>query len=87
MEDGLPHNIVQAVEQTADGYLWIGTREGLARFDGVEFREVELTTQTKHACVLCLKATRDGVLWAGTDSLGLFRLEKLEVRQISPTQT
>lgn len=34
-EDGLPCNNVLAVTQTADGYLWLGTEEGLVRFDGV----------------------------------------------------
>ena len=36
-EDGLPQNSVHAVAQTADGFLWMGTEEGLARFDGVKF--------------------------------------------------
>src|SRR5687768_4376142 len=35
--DGLPHNTVYAVAQTLDGYLWIGTHAGLARFDGIRF--------------------------------------------------
>jgi ligand-binding sensor domain-containing protein len=35
---GLPQNSVQAIAQTADGYLWVGTAEGLARFDGVRFQ-------------------------------------------------
>lgn len=34
---GLPQSSVNAIAQTADGYLWIGTEEGLARFDGVRF--------------------------------------------------
>jgi len=36
-DDGLPQNPVHAITQTLDGYLWVGTREGLARFDGVRF--------------------------------------------------
>lgn len=36
-EQGLPLNTVQALLQTADGYLWVGTAGGLARFDGVRF--------------------------------------------------
>jgi len=36
--DGLPQNSVNALAQTRDGYLWIGTSGGLARFDGVLFR-------------------------------------------------
>ncbi|WP_170246326.1 ligand-binding sensor domain-containing protein [Colwellia hornerae] len=36
--DGLPHNGINAISQTTDGYLWIGTWEGLARFNGREFK-------------------------------------------------
>ncbi len=36
-EQGLPQNHVTSIAQTRDGYLWIGTYEGLARFDGVRF--------------------------------------------------
>jgi len=42
-EDGLPQNTVTAVVQTADGYLWLGTEEGLARFDGVSFTIFDLS--------------------------------------------
>ena len=36
-EDGLPHNDVHGVVQTADGFLWVGTRRGGGRFDGIQF--------------------------------------------------
>jgi ligand-binding sensor domain-containing protein len=36
-ENGLPQNSVNAIVQTRDGYLWLGTFGGLARFDGVRF--------------------------------------------------
>src|SRR5215472_1581904 len=36
-ENGLPQNIVRGIAQTPDGYLWIATLDGLARFDGVRF--------------------------------------------------
>jgi signal transduction histidine kinase/ligand-binding sensor domain-containing protein len=35
--DGLPANEVQDIRETSDGYLWLGTFQGLARFDGVRF--------------------------------------------------
>ena len=38
VENGLPQNKVTAVLQTRDGYLWLGTYSGLARFDGVKFK-------------------------------------------------
>jgi len=36
--DGLPQNTVQAIAQTKDGYLWLGTEGGLVRFNGRAFR-------------------------------------------------
>src|SRR5580692_4466314 len=36
-ENGLPDNSVTAIAQTPDGYLWVGTYNGLSRFDGVRF--------------------------------------------------
>src|SRR5215211_3504605 len=36
-EQGLPQNVIRDVHQTRDGYLWIATMNGLARFDGVRF--------------------------------------------------
>ena len=38
---GLPHNTVRSIAQTPDGYLWIGTENGLARFDGVRFENFD----------------------------------------------
>ena len=37
-EDGLPDGQITAINQTPDGYLWIGTAKGLAQFDGVRFK-------------------------------------------------
>ena len=36
-EHGLPQDTIRAIVQTTDGYLWLGTDEGLARFDGYDF--------------------------------------------------
>lgn len=40
-EDGLPDNTVTAIAQSPDGYLWVGTGSGLARFDGQKFEIVD----------------------------------------------
>lgn len=79
MEDGLPHNIVQAIAQTADGYLWVGTREGLARFDGFRFERIDTSFERKYPSIHCLQATPDGSLWVGSEGVGLFRLQNGQV--------
>ncbi len=74
-DEGLPHNTVQAITQTADGYLWVGTHEGLARFDGVSFTVLELAPGTPRPSVTCLCESQDGSLWIGTETTGLYRLK------------
>ncbi len=68
-EDGLPQNTIQAVVQTRDGYVWLGTQEGLARFDGVRFVVFnrENTPAMKNNVFLTLFEDRDGALWIGTE--------------------
>jgi signal transduction histidine kinase/ligand-binding sensor domain-containing protein len=74
MESGLPQNTVQALAQTRDGFVWLGTEAGLARFDGVAFAVFDKTTSPALPGndIRCLLATADGSLWVGT-SEGLAR--------------
>lgn len=81
IEDGLPHNIVQAITQSHDGYLWIGTREGLACFDGAHFQTVALTHSNLNPSVTALMESKDGTIWIGTDVSGLFRLRDGQVER------
>jgi len=75
MQNGLPQNTVQALAQTPDGYLWIGTTGGLVRFDGFEFRSFGHTNTLAltEDSILQLYVTRDGALWIGTEGGGLVR--------------
>jgi signal transduction histidine kinase/ligand-binding sensor domain-containing protein/DNA-binding response OmpR family regulator len=69
MELGLPHNNVVAATQTKDGYLWVATFGGLARFDGarfVAFRTTNTPAFASHA-IRCLFEDRERNLWIGTD--------------------
>jgi signal transduction histidine kinase/ligand-binding sensor domain-containing protein len=74
MENGLPQNTVQALAQTNDGFLWLGTEDGLVRFDGVEFQTYDRSSvpALPGNDIRCLLATRDGALWIGTGA-GLAR--------------
>lgn len=69
--DGLPGNTVTAIQQTPEGYLWIGTLNGLARFDGVRFEVFGEASELPSTRVLALLAARNGSLWIGTDGGGL----------------
>ncbi len=67
VEDGLPQNTVTAVVQTQDGYLWIGTYSGLARFDGLRFTVFDdsNTPGLASSRVTSLFEADDGTLWIG----------------------
>jgi PAS domain S-box-containing protein len=73
-EDGLPHNSVKQLFQTRDGYLWIGTNFGLARFDGLTFTVFNKnnTPELRSPQVTSMAETADGSLWIGT-ATGLLR--------------
>jgi diguanylate cyclase (GGDEF)-like protein len=71
--NGLPHNTVNALAQTADGYLWVATWEGLVRYNGREFTAFD----RRHVRgwpddgVRALHVAPDGSLWVGTARGGL----------------
>jgi ligand-binding sensor domain-containing protein/signal transduction histidine kinase len=66
-QNGLPANGVKAIAQTKDGYLWLGTAQGLVRFDGVEFKLAEMPKSPSFwtANVTCLASSQNGGLWFG----------------------
>jgi ligand-binding sensor domain-containing protein/signal transduction histidine kinase len=80
-ENGLPQNTVHAVLQTRDGYVWVGTEEGLARFDGIRFTvfDKQNTPQLKSNYIRSLLEDGDGALWVGTaEGLVRFAAGKFE---------
>ncbi len=68
MNDGLPYPSIAALAQSSDGYLWIGTRTGLGRFDGVNFTTYtgKNLPQLTSDRITSFCETADGSLWVGT---------------------
>jgi signal transduction histidine kinase/ligand-binding sensor domain-containing protein len=75
--DGLPSTAIYAVAQTPDGFLWLGTSDGLVRFDGLRFVPVPLSNAGDIAFgrVQALRVDRTGAMWIGTESGSLVRME------------
>ena len=69
-QHGLPQNSVTAIAQTPDGYLWVATFGGLARFDGTNFVPQErLDSAGRHVDrIRALAVARDSALWIGTEN-------------------
>lgn len=72
-EQGLPQNVVRALAQTRDGYLWIGSDDGVARFDGTRFVSFGEREGLRGGPVRTLYEDRHGAFWIGTAGSGLTR--------------
>ena len=72
-EQGLPENSVTAIAQSKDGYLWLGTEGGLARFDGTRFTVFDKSTTSglQSNFITSLLVDHEGTLWIGTHGGGL----------------
>ena len=78
IQDGLPEETVQAIRETSDGFLWIGTTGGLVRFDGshfVRFLQNALRISPGDDSTFCILAAHDGTLWLGTEGDGLLHYD------------
>ncbi len=72
-KNGLPQNSVFSLLQDKTGYLWIGTQNGLARFDGVRFQifNKHRVPALKDNFIRVLYQDKEGKLWIGTSDGGL----------------
>jgi signal transduction histidine kinase/ActR/RegA family two-component response regulator/streptogramin lyase len=73
--DGLPSNEIYTLRQGSDGFVWIGTRDGLARYDGIDFRIWRHDPDDPHSLpsndVSALLIDRNGRVWCGGEASGL----------------
>ncbi len=74
--DGLPANEIQSLAETADGFLWLGTHQGVVRFDGLHFKSFYTApTGARYGTrVDPLAADARGRLWFAPDEIGLVYL-------------
>ncbi len=74
MEDGLPQDIVTGLAQTRDGYLWLGTQQGLVRYDGLEFVVFDPLSRPayRHKNVEAICADGDSLWVGGAAGVALF---------------
>jgi signal transduction histidine kinase/ligand-binding sensor domain-containing protein len=87
-EEGLPSSTVTAIAQTPDGYIWVGTYNGLARFDGSRFVLFDPvnTPELTQARVKGLYLDASGTLWINTFRGGLTSYRNGEFRNEWPDQ-
>ena len=88
IEQGLPQDTVEAITQTADGYLWVGTQRGLARFDGVGFTLFARGNPSafRSGAIDSLLPDPGGGLWITTDGGGLVHHRDGRFEAVEPSR-
>ena len=76
-KNGLPTSEANAIAQTGDGFLWIGSYSGLIRYDGTSFERMDSTTGISN--VRTLYVDKRDRLWIGTNDSGLFLMTRGEI--------
>ena len=76
--NGLPINSVMSLERDLRGFLWVGTQDGAAYFNGHRWTNVILPNRTISNYVYTILAAKDGAIWIGTDGGGLHRFQNGE---------
>lgn len=79
-ENGLPDNSVYTILQTRDGYIWMGTLNGVVRFDGYTFHSFD-SEESPRGEIRALYEDSVGTLWIGTTSYGLYSYKHGKFKQ------
>jgi len=93
MDDGLSQNAGLALFQDKQGYLWIGTQDGLNRYSGVDLlqfkNDPDDSNSLSHNSIISIFEDHEGMIWIGTWGGGLNRLDPLtfQIDRFLPDET
>ena len=80
VNEGLPNNRVDCILQDYEGYLWFGTKRGLCRYNGYDFKNytsiLNDSTSLRYHQISCLLESSDSTIWVGTWAGGLHKYNR-----------
>lgn len=85
ISDGLSENNVRCIIQDRNGFMWFGTKDGLNRYDGVNFKKFQSRQEGDFdfSYITHLCEDRDGLIWVGSDSgVGYYNPETEQVKEL-----
>jgi ligand-binding sensor domain-containing protein/serine phosphatase RsbU (regulator of sigma subunit) len=87
IENNLPSDVIYLINQDNDGYLWVGTTEGLSRFDGFEFFKVNFPDSSSGRYPTVSLKDKRGILWFGCNDGTLFYSAGRTLKQVGMSNT
>ncbi len=81
-ENNIPSGFIYTIEQSADGFLWVGTGNGLARFDGYNFYPVQFPDSSQLRIITSSLKDKSGTLWFGCNDGSVYRSNKNSLIEI-----
>jgi ligand-binding sensor domain-containing protein/serine phosphatase RsbU (regulator of sigma subunit) len=82
VENNLPSKVIYAINQSPDGYLWVGTTEGLARFDGFLFYQVAFPDSASGRYPTTSFSDSRGYIWFGCNDGSVFCLREKALQKV-----
>ena len=86
-ESGIPSSFIYTIDQSNDGYLWTGTGNGIARFDGFEFYKVAYPDSITGRYPTVSLKDKSGKLWFGCSDGTVFYARNRELVQVHISNT
>src|SRR4028118_1913614 len=80
IQQGLSQSVINCIFQDSRGFIWIGTQQGLNKYDGYTFKTYLFEETNPHSIsgntIRCIYEDRKGFLWIGTEGKGLNRFNR-----------
>jgi len=80
VEQGLPQQYIYSINQDQNGFIWIGTGDGISKFDGIDFQNFTIKNGLAENFVTCSAQRQKNSIWLGHNRGGLveLKMEKLK---------
>ncbi|MBL4593423.1 MAG: SpoIIE family protein phosphatase, partial [Flavobacteriales bacterium] len=82
IENGLPQEYIYSINQDNNGFIWIGTGEGISKFDGVEFLNYTTDDGLAENFISCSAQRQRNIIWLGHNKGGISRIFNGEIETI-----
>ena len=82
VEQGLPQQYIYSINQDQNGFIWIGTGDGISKFDGIDFQNFTIQNGLAENFVSCSTQRQKNIIWLGHNKGGISRIKDGKIEAI-----